>query len=72
MIVGKITAKAQTTVPLAVRRALGLQAGDDVLWEVEGATAFITKASAPERFIPDFSTFTEWADELDCAAFDRL
>jgi antitoxin PrlF len=35
MIYGKMTAKAQTTVPLAVRRALGLAPGDDIVWTVE-------------------------------------
>ena len=72
MIIGRITAKAQTTVPLAVRRALRIEPGDDVVWQVEDGRAVVTKAAAPERFMADFSMFTEWADELDCAAFDKL
>jgi AbrB family looped-hinge helix DNA binding protein len=32
----KITTKGQITVPLAVRRALGVQPGDRLLFETEG------------------------------------
>ena len=46
MILGKITAKAQTTIPRAVRLALGLMPGDDVVWEIEGDRVVIT-ADAP-------------------------
>lgn len=31
----RITAKGQVTIPAAVRRALGLEAGDDVIFEVD-------------------------------------
>lgn len=70
MIVGKITAKAQTTIPRAVRRALGLHPGDDIEWEIEGDRAVICRVRrSPDSFIGNFSTFTEWASEADCEAF---
>ena len=73
MIIGKITAKSQTTVPLAVRRALGLLPGDDIEWEIEGDRVVVTRAhSGDDGFIGNFSTFTEWASEADCKAFDNL
>jgi antitoxin PrlF len=73
MIIGKITAKAQTTIPQAVRRALGLLPGDDIEWEIEGDKAVICRARrSPDPFIGNFSTFTEWASEADCEAFDNF
>ena len=73
MILGKITAKAQTTIPQAVRRALGLEPGDAVEWEIEGNRVVLSKASrALDPFIANFSTFTEWASEADCKAFENF
>lgn len=75
MIVGKITAKSQTTIPKAVRNALGVKPGDEVGWEIDGDQVTIIKVNTAEAeadpFIGNFSTFTEWADEID-AAFDVL
>lgn len=73
MIVGKITAKSQTTIPKAVRNALGIKPGDAVGWEIDGDRVTIIKVNADEGdpFMANFSTFTEWADEVD-AAFDVL
>jgi antitoxin PrlF len=72
MIVGRITAKAQTTVPLAVRRALELGPGDDIAWDIGDGRVTLTKVTVgPPSFAPDLSAFTEWADEFD-AAYDAL
>lgn len=72
MIIGKLTAKAQTTIPRAVRLALGLQPGDEVVWEIEGDQVILSRARPPaDPFIGNFSSFTEWASDADCAAFDR-
>ena len=73
MIIGKITAKSQTTIPKAVRNALGVKPGDEVGWEIDGGSVTIIKVNAAEGdpFIGNFTTFTEWADETD-AAFDVL
>ena len=73
MILGRITTKAQTTIPRAVRLALGLLPGDDVVWEIEGDQVMLTKAStSPDTFLGNFDSFTEWASEADCRAFDHL
>lgn len=72
MIVGRVTSKAQITIPRAVRLALGLTPGDDVVWEIEGDQAVMTRAkTAADPFIGNFDTFTEWASEADCQAFDH-
>ena len=72
MILGKITAKDQTTIPRAVRLALGLKPGDDVVWEIEGEQVVMSRArAARDPFIGNFDAFTEWASEADCLAFDH-
>ncbi len=40
----RLTTKHQTTIPLEVRRALGLKAGDQVEFRVEGSAATLRKA----------------------------
>jgi AbrB family looped-hinge helix DNA binding protein len=42
--VTRLTSKHQTTIPVEVRRALDLEAGDRVEFQVEGNTARLRKA----------------------------
>lgn len=76
MIVGKITAKAQTTIPRAVRRALGLGPGDEIRYEIEEGRVILTRVAtddiSSDPFINNFAMFDEWASEHDCQAFDNL
>lgn len=73
MIQSRITSKAQTSVPQAVRKALGLDAGDDLVWEIEGDRVVVRRVFNPsDLFDNPFATFTEWSDELDCEAFGDL
>lgn len=75
MILGKITAKAQTTIPLAVRRALGLGPGDEIRYEIEDGRVILTRVPSDgesDMYINNFSMFTEWASDADCEAFDNL
>ncbi len=72
MIHSRITAKAQTTVPLPVRRALGLEPGDDLVWDIEGGRVVLTRAAqGTDPFVNNFATFTEWMSDADCRAFDH-
>ncbi len=73
MIHSRMTSKSQTTVPRAVRLALGLSPGDTLAYHIEGGKAVISKAVVPsaDPFENPFATFTEWADELD-QVFDDL
>ncbi len=43
----RVTSKGQVTVPKAVRDALGIQEGDEVIFRVEGNRAVLTRT-------PDF------------------
>jgi len=71
MIHSRISSKAQTTIPRAVRDALGLKQGDAVAYQIDGDRVIMTRADAPDMFVNNFSTFTEWADEAD-SVYDVL
>ena len=72
MILGRVTSKAQITIPKAVRLALGLLPGDDVIWEIEGDQVVMARAkTAIDPFVGNFDAFTEWASDADCKAFDH-
>lgn len=73
MIHSRITSKAQTTIPRAVRDALGVGAGDTLAYDIkDGVVTLKRAASLNDTFENPFALFTEWADELDCEAFDNL
>lgn len=72
MILSRISSKSQTTVPRAVRAALKIAEGDELVWQVDGDRVVLTRATmVDDAFESPFATFTEWADELD-RAYDNL
>jgi AbrB family looped-hinge helix DNA binding protein len=58
----KVTSKGQVTVPKAVRDALGIKAGDEVVFRVEGNRALsrglliFSLSLARSRFLPRSAT----------------
>lgn len=72
MIHSKLTSKAQTTIPQAVRTALRLAPGDELVYEITDDRVILTKAKSAR--IPDdpFGTFTEWSSEADAEAYAEL
>jgi len=71
MIQSRISSKAQTTIPRAVREALGVREGDVLAYEIEGDRVVLKRAKPLEPVDNPFMTFTEWADELD-DVYDNL
>jgi len=71
MITSKLTSKAQTTIPLPVRTALRLVAGDQLDYRIEGNEVILTKAMSAAADNP-FSTFDEWASNADRKAYGNL
>jgi antitoxin PrlF len=71
MITSKITSKAQTTIPAAVRDALRVRAGDAIAYEIQRGRVILTKASRPTGDDP-FVTFREWDSEYDRRAYANL
>ena len=46
----KVTARSQTTLPNGVRKALGIQPGeDDLVWEIRGEEAVVRRGVAVEE-----------------------
>ena len=44
-VAARLTSKGQVTVPKAVREALGLEEGDQVVFRVEGRRAFLARTA---------------------------
>lgn len=73
MITSKISSKAQTTIPLAVREALRVRQGDAIAYHIEAGRVIMTKSSAAAAAADDpFGAFGEWASESDSKAYDGL
>ncbi len=70
MITSKLTSKAQTTIPQAVRRHLGLKEGDLLGFSIEGGHVLLCKPlPAPEAAK---AVFREWEGQADHRAFHGL
>ena len=77
MIISKLTRKAQTTFPQAVRGALGVYPGDEIAYVIEDGRVVLMKATPrpPTRGTPfedPFVTFWEWDTPEDDEAFANL
>ena len=71
MLMSKLTAKAQTTIPRPVRLALRLRVGDELVYRIEGERVVLTRAAHAATDDP-FRTFSEWNSEADRKAYARL
>jgi antitoxin PrlF len=71
MITSKITSKAQTTIPQAVREALRVGAGDELAYKIERGRVIVTKAVSMPADDP-VATFGEWSSENDRRAYGDL
>jgi len=69
MIQSRVTSKAQTTIPRAVRAALGLRAGDSVAYEIAGDHVILTRAGTADD---PFAAFSEWYGDADAKAYAGL
>ena len=71
----KITAKGQATIPRALREALGVKPGDTLAWAVDkdGVTRVRrVKAQDGEYLQALQETLTEWSSAEDDAAYANL
>jgi AbrB family looped-hinge helix DNA binding protein len=70
----KLTAKAQTTIPQEVRRALKLEAGDFLIFEVSGERVTVRKKRPLDRdFLKAIEPMlSEWSTAEDAEAYDDL
>jgi AbrB family looped-hinge helix DNA binding protein len=63
----RLTRKYQTTIPLPVRRKLGLKPGDAVVFEIENDTVTVRRATALDKEYAKSleGTLTEWLSKED-------
>jgi len=73
-VFSKVTAKAQTTVPKEVRAALGVKAGDMLVYRIARGKVTLARAEPLDRAYLKAveSTLSEWASPEDAAAYDDL
>ena len=69
MIFSRITSKAQTTIPRAIRAALRLREGDRIAYKIDGDRVILTRADLADD---PFAAFTEWAGDEDTRAYAGL
>ena len=70
----KITSKGQTTIPLAIRKAARLEAGDLLAFEVEGDHLIVRKIRTPaDEYLQGVQeTLGEWSSPEDEEAWGGL
>jgi len=73
-IFGKITSKAQTTLPKEVREALGVKPGDMLVYRISKGKVTLARAEPMDRAYLKAveSTLSEWSSAEDAAAYDKL
>ncbi len=73
-IYSRLTAKSQTTIPTAVRKALALTPGDAIAYEIDGGRVSLSKvARGDDAYLRALQgTLGEWDSPEDAAAFDDL
>lgn len=75
LVVAKITAKGQTTIPQDVRAALHVAPGDLIAWEVGAEGTATVRRVQPmdiEYLRATEGTLTEWAGTADEEAYREL
>lgn len=72
MILSKLTSKAQTTIPQSVRRALQLEPGDELEYQIIDDRVILRKAHGGKLTDDPFRTFDEWSSEADEEAYAGL
>lgn len=72
LITSRMTSKAQTTIPQAVRNALGLKPGDELAYQIEDGRVVLMRAELQQPVDDPFATFSEWDSEADRRAYASL
>jgi antitoxin PrlF len=71
IITGRLTTRGRTTIPLAVRAALGLQDGDELAYRVGVSSVILIKARKGASDDP-LACFDEWSSEADRLGYAEL
>ncbi len=73
-VFGKLTSKAQTTLPKEVREALGVKPGDMLVYRITKGQVTLARAEPVDRAYLKAveSTLSEWSSPEDAPAYDTL
>ena len=73
-LTSKVTQKYQTTIPQAVRKKLGIEKGDHVIFDIQEEGVLIKKVSPVDwEYLESISdTLSEWSSEADEEAYRDL
>jgi len=74
MQIARITAKGQTTIPVSIRKAAHMEAGDTLAFEIKGDHVIVTKIKTPaDAYLKGLEeTFNEWSSQGDEEAWNGL
>jgi antitoxin PrlF len=74
MHIAKISARGQTTIPLSIRKAAHIHAGDTLAFEIEGDHVIVRNITFPaEGYMKGIEeTLNEWDTTEDEVAWDAL
>jgi antitoxin PrlF len=72
MVTSKLSSKGRTTVPQAVRTALGLREGGQVAYQIQGDRVVLTSGCSPGLIADPFVAFHEWNSDADREAYADL
>jgi antitoxin PrlF len=75
-VAARVTSKGQVTVPKAVRDALGIKEGDDLVFRVEGDRAIVARTPnfltlAGSIQVPPGRRKADWPDVISKTRSDR-
>ena len=72
MITSRLSSKSQTTIPQPVRKALGLQDGDEILYLIDKDGGVVLKRAGSMPREDPFALFDEWNSEEDEKGYANL
>lgn len=74
VLISKVTAKGQATIPAAVRKHLGIAGGDALVFTIDNDTVTVSRAEPLDAGFLKLATesFTEWNSAEDDEAFRDL
>ncbi len=74
MEISKVTAKYQATIPLKVRKLLGIKQGDAVAYDIENGEVKLRRATPMDLAYSNAvaATLTEWNSKADDDAYRDL
>jgi len=74
MHISRITAKGQTTIPVSIRKAAHMKAGDTLAFEIKGDNVIVRKINSPDdAYLKKVGkTLNEWFSPEDEEAWNAL